>query len=332
MALLHYLWSRVAASNATADSNVNWAEGQAPSSVNDSARAMMASAAGFRDDISGAIVTGGASTAYTVTSYQVFDTLAHMNGSLIAFTPHVTNGATVTLNVDGLGAKPLRPSPNVELQSNVLIVGTPYMVTYNNSDAVWYLHGNVGSAAFIPLGAGMDFWGSTAPSSAFAFPTGQQLSQTTYATLYAIFGSNRYGTDTGGNFYLPDKTGRISAMKEASSSRLTTTYFGGNSTALGATGGSESHTLTTAELAAHSHTATDSGHQHATAAGAVYGGSSTGGFTTGATTAPAGTVNLNASMSTGFASASISVANAGSGNAHAIVPPTIICNYIMRVL
>ena len=48
MALLHYLWSRTAASNSTADSNVNWAEGQAPSSVNDSARAMMASLAGYR--------------------------------------------------------------------------------------------------------------------------------------------------------------------------------------------------------------------------------------------------------------------------------------------
>jgi len=32
-------WSQTASSNSTADSNVNWAEGQAPSSVNDSARA-----------------------------------------------------------------------------------------------------------------------------------------------------------------------------------------------------------------------------------------------------------------------------------------------------
>jgi hypothetical protein len=88
---------------------------------------MMAATAKYRDDIAGAITTGGTSTAYTVTSYQVFDTLAHMNGALIAFTPHVTNGATVTLNVDSLGAKPLRPAPSVELQTNVLIAGTPYI-------------------------------------------------------------------------------------------------------------------------------------------------------------------------------------------------------------
>jgi hypothetical protein len=37
-------WSRTAANNATADGSINWAEGQAPSTVNDSARAMMATA------------------------------------------------------------------------------------------------------------------------------------------------------------------------------------------------------------------------------------------------------------------------------------------------
>src|SRR5437899_51058 len=123
MALPFYNWSKTAASNATADATVNWSEGQSPSSVNDSARAMMASTAAFRDDITGAIATGGTSTAYTVSSFQVFDTLAHMSGAMIAFTPHTTNGATVTLNVDGLGAKPLRQSPSVELPAGVLIQG-----------------------------------------------------------------------------------------------------------------------------------------------------------------------------------------------------------------
>lgn len=38
-------WSTTAANNATADPSINWAEGQAPSTVNDSARAMMAALA-----------------------------------------------------------------------------------------------------------------------------------------------------------------------------------------------------------------------------------------------------------------------------------------------
>jgi hypothetical protein len=53
-----YKWSQTASVDAAADSTINWAEGQAPSSVNDSARAMMAATAKYRDDIAGAIVTG----------------------------------------------------------------------------------------------------------------------------------------------------------------------------------------------------------------------------------------------------------------------------------
>src|ERR1700756_3788698 len=109
-------WSKTAASNAAADGTINWAEGQSPSSVNDSARAMMARGAEWRDDVSGTITTGGTSTAYTVASNEGFDTLAHMNGAMIAFVPHTTNGATVTLAVDGLTAKPLRYGPSLELQ------------------------------------------------------------------------------------------------------------------------------------------------------------------------------------------------------------------------
>jgi hypothetical protein len=204
MGLLHYLWSRTAASNATADANVNWQEGQSPSSVNDSARAMMASIAGYRDDVAGAIVTGGTSTAYTVTSYQIFDTLAHMSGQIIAFTPHTTSGATVTLNVDGLGAKAVRSSTGVELLAGTLIAGTPYVALYNNSDSAFYLQGFYGNPYNVPLGAGMDYWGATAPNAAFAIPTGQAISRTTYATLFALI-STTYGSGNGSTtFNLPD--------------------------------------------------------------------------------------------------------------------------------
>ena len=50
-----YKWSQTASSDATTDPTINWAEGQAPSSINDSARAMMAATAKYRDDIVGAI-------------------------------------------------------------------------------------------------------------------------------------------------------------------------------------------------------------------------------------------------------------------------------------
>lgn len=37
---------------------------------------------------------------------------------------------------------------------------------------------------------------------------GSAVSQTTYANLYAVLGANAYGSDAGGNFYLPDLKGR----------------------------------------------------------------------------------------------------------------------------
>jgi microcystin-dependent protein len=37
---------------------------------------------------------------------------------------------------------------------------------------------------------------------------GVAVSQTTYADLYAFYGANAFGTDTGGNFFLPDARGR----------------------------------------------------------------------------------------------------------------------------
>src|SRR6185295_1928541 len=179
-------WSRTAGSNATADSTINWAEGQAPSSVNDSSRAMMARTAEYRDDISGAIGTGGTSTAYTVTSYEVFDTLAHMANQMIAFTPHTTNGATVTLNVDGLGAKPLRSAPSVELVAGTLIQGTPYTALYNSSDAVFYLTNFYVNPYIVPIGSFLDYSGTTAPNSSFILPYGQAISRSTYSVLFGI--------------------------------------------------------------------------------------------------------------------------------------------------
>jgi microcystin-dependent protein len=326
-----YKWSQTASSDATADSTINWAEGQSPSSVNDSARAMMAATAKYRDDIAGAIVTGGTSTAYTVSSYEVFDSLTHLNGQMIAFTPHTTNGATVTLNVDGLGAKPLRTSPSVELLLGTLVQGTPYVAVYNNSDATFYLQGFYGNNPYnVPLAGGMDFWGTSLPNSSFAFPAGQAVSRITYSTLFAIM-STTYGIGDGSTtFNLPDKTGRVSAMKETSAVRLTSTYFAGNSTVMGATGGAESVTLTAPQLPS-SIPFTDPGHGHPGSVGAVQGN---GLFNVAGTASPGsnnGTTNNTQALTIASNTIGITI-NPSGGNPHRTVQPTIVCNYIIRII
>jgi hypothetical protein len=210
-----YKWSMTAANNATADSSINWAEGQAPSSVNDSARAEMAAVAKFRDDISGAITTGGSATAYTVTSSQGFNSLANMSGKMIAFVPHTTSGATVTLNVDGLGAKPLRSAPSAELSAGVLVQGTPYVATYSNATQEWPLHGFYGDPYSIPLGGMLEFTGPTVPNSSFVLPFGQAISRTAYTAYFAMVGTT-YGVGDGSTtFNVIDKRGRVSAGKDA---------------------------------------------------------------------------------------------------------------------
>ncbi len=100
------VWSQTPNTNATADTNVNWAEGMAPSAVNDSARAVMASAAKWRDDNNGTVVTSGTSLAYTAVTNQVEGALT--SGYTVALSFHVGNDAAATLAVDGLTAKPLQ--------------------------------------------------------------------------------------------------------------------------------------------------------------------------------------------------------------------------------
>lgn len=132
-------YSKTAASNATADSAQNWAEGMAPSAVNDSARGGMASMAKWRDDTNGSLVTGGTSTAYTVTTNTGMDALAA--NYQITFQVNADNGGTTTLNVDSKGAKPLRSAAGVELVAGQLKNGGVYAATYFTSNSgEWIIH------------------------------------------------------------------------------------------------------------------------------------------------------------------------------------------------
>jgi Repeat of unknown function (DUF5907) len=126
-------WSKTAATNASSDSAQNWAEGMAPSAVNDSARGGMASVAKWRDDLNGTIVTGGTGTAYTATTNQGFTALTA--GLEITFQLNADCGSTVQINVDGLGLKPLRSAPNVELVAGAILNGSIHRATYATSNS-----------------------------------------------------------------------------------------------------------------------------------------------------------------------------------------------------
>jgi len=145
-------WSTTAASNATADSTVNFAEGMAPSAVNDSARALMASMAKWRDDTNGSLTTGGTSTAYTLTTNQGFASLSALANQELAFTMSATSGATPTLAVDGLTAKVIRNATGTALPTGALLSGSVYRVKYDTTVGEFLLINQMGALASSSVG------------------------------------------------------------------------------------------------------------------------------------------------------------------------------------
>jgi microcystin-dependent protein len=131
----------------------------------------------------------------------------------------------------------------------------------------------------IPVGFIGDFAGSTAPSG-WLLCGAQVVSQTTYALLFAVIGTAyNTGGEGAGNFRLPDYRGRtgfgVDNMGGSAANRVTNAVSGIVGTTEGATGGSQSATISEAQLPAVSHTltgtatATISGTATATISGTV---------------------------------------------------------------
>lgn len=340
-------WSQTAASNNSADSTINWSEGQAPSSVNDSARGMMAAVAKYRDDLGGSILTTGSSTAYAVTTNQGLTALT--DKFMVAFNPHTTNGEIVTLAVDGLTAKPLRIAPSTEMPAGIMVQGTPYVATYVAATTEWILHGVFNEPLAVPIAGGFDFWGTTSPSSDLALPYGQAISRTTYATCFARMGT-AFGTGDGSTtFNLPDCRGRVVAKKDnmggSTASRLTSAGSGITGTTLGAAGGGQTVTLAQSDLP---------NVAPATGGSATFTGSaSTWGLSSSVITAAAATANVSAgsgisaitaltasNVTTASITPSGSIASVATGSINggvsqttpSITQPTIVANYLIRIL
>jgi microcystin-dependent protein len=316
-------WSKSAASNAGADPTVNYAEGQAPSSLNDSARAAMAACAKYRDDMAGALTAGGTGAAYTLATNQVITSL--VDRFPIAFVPNVTNTGPCTLNVDGQGAVPLRSSTGAELGAGVLLASTVYVATYFQATNEWLLHSFFVNPFNVPLGGMMPYLGASAPNANFAIPIGQAISRTTYATLFSLCGTTFGGGDGSTTFNLPDLRGRaVFGLDNPSANRIT--VGGGNfdGSVLGNTGGAQNHVLTTTEMPAHNHALTDPGHRHNL--------NGRQDMTFGAGSQTTGSGLGGSDITTKSATTGITMANAGGGSAHPIMNPAMVLPYILRII
>src|SRR5262249_28580318 len=137
------LWSTVAASNATADAAARFAEGMAPSTINDGVRVIMARIRNTILDLSGMLVTTGAANAYSLTTNEVFSPL--VDGHTVAFRMNAANTGASTINVDSTGAKPLRSRAGVDLLNAELRTGVVYVATYVAATTEWLIAGYLGA-------------------------------------------------------------------------------------------------------------------------------------------------------------------------------------------
>lgn len=164
--------------------------------------------------------------------------------------------------------------------------------------------GNVtsGGAILDPIGSAKLWFSGSAPQG-WLLLQGQAVSRTTYAALFALLGTT-YGAGNGSTtFNLPDMRGRVPVGVATADTEFDS---------LGKKFGTKSHTLTVAEMPAHNHTSTSSGHT-------LWATSGTGTF-------------VNGAFYGGQTVANPVTGNRGDGGAHNNIQPSIALNFIIRAV
>jgi len=161
----------------------------------------------------------------------------------------------------------------------------------------------------VPAGSVLAYISTNAPKGWLSC-LGQAVDREEYADLFEVIGT-AYGSGNGSTtFNLPDLAGRV-IVGQGSGLGLT-------SRAMAATGGAETHTLTTGEMPSHSHTTNAVG--------------GTLGLITadGSNTAGGGLDSSPTEPNIYAAPAALTVDSAGTGGAHNNMQPFAVLNYIIK--
>lgn len=178
------------------------------------------------------------------------------------------------------------------------------VLTQASSVPSWAAQSSTPAGVILPYGA------ATAPTG-YLLCDGATVSQTTYATLYALIG-HTYGTDPGsGNFILPNLKGKVVVGFNSAETEFD---------ALAETGGEKTHALTTDELATHTHT--QNSHAHSIPVNST----GSGGSVYPVIGAAVDTIAQNY----GTAAATAVNQNTGSETAHQNLQPYITLQYIIK--
>lgn len=219
------------------------------------------------------------------------------------------DGFNVSVRNSGTGVITFDPnlSETIDGSATLAINAGESLLLYCNG-TLWV---TVGKSSGVPSGAMTGYGGTTAPAG-WLLCDGSAISRTTYASLFTAIATTFGVGDGSSTFNIPDLRGRVIAgqddMGGSAASRLTTAAGGVDGATLGAVGGTQTHTLTTAQIPSHTHT----------------------------TTASSSTITNvvkddgNPTGNTAMVPGSTASSSAGSGNAHPIVQPTLVANFIIK--
>lgn len=284
-------WDPAAANNNAAPPD-GFPEDQAPSTVNDSARELMAAIARWYGDTNGSLVLGGTGAAYTLTTNSSYAALTELPPLIVEI--NADNTGAATLAVDGLAAKDIKLPDGSDPAAGALQDGAVVILIYENSADDFFLVAGASGAptgtdageipllgaggldtaihgAAVPVGTVFDYIGSAAPTG-FLVLNGDDIcpaagscdqSSDAYEDLYLLF----WGSMADGQAAVAGGRGASAAADWAANKPLTMPDARGRQSigagagagltarALGATGGEEEHLLTGAEsgVAPHNH-------------------------------------------------------------------------------
>lgn len=196
------------------------------------------------------------------------------------------------------------------------------------TDGRYYFDSSVGSTGAwrstplpvggLPAGSIMA-WGTNTPPANWLLADGSAISRSVYSSLFAVIGTQYGAGDGTTTFNLPDLRGRVPVGKN-----------GGTFGTLGATGGAETHTLTTAQMPSHTHV--QDAHTHTIRSndggnGPIAINKATGGSQYYNFAAAGVTNNTSVVYNESVAATN---QNTGGGQAHNILQPYQVVNYIIK--
>ena len=211
-----------------------------------------------------AISAQTASFAVATTSHNTLYVLTVSAATAVATLPAasaVANGFTVRIknNTDGKGATIARAgSDTIDGQTEIRVPGREEVAVTRIGSSDWV----VTKRPAHMVGQVIEWTTDVLPVGGWLWANGATQSRSTYGGLFDVWGTTYGSGDGTTTFTLRDDRGRVKAGKDnmggvSAASRLTSTVMTPDGNTLGATGGTQTHVLTTPEIPAHTHSTTN---------------------------------------------------------------------------